>query len=155
VLGLLLGTWCMPARGDGGSVCLSEKTGPYQVTVFSAPTPLRAGPVDISVLVQDAATGQPMPQATVTISMTQIGQPALANPATQDIATNKLLHAARFELPVPGRWELKVHVDGAKGLVVVGLELEVSPPLPRWRELWPWFAWPALAVGLFGVHHLL
>jgi hypothetical protein len=31
----------------------------------------------------------------------------------------------------------------------------VDQPLPRWLELWPWFTWPALAVGLFGLHRLL
>ena len=58
---LLLGTWCAPAIADGGSMRLSGKKGGYQITVFTAPTPFRAGPVDISVLVQDASTGDPMP----------------------------------------------------------------------------------------------
>ncbi len=109
VFGLLfLGIWCAPACADGGSVRLSERKGGYRVTVFTAPSPFRAGPVDISVLVQDAVTGQPLPQARVTVRMTRIGQPTLEYAATQEVATNKLLHAAQFELPAPGRWELEV-----------------------------------------------
>jgi hypothetical protein len=27
--------------------------------------------------------------------------------------------------------------------------------LPRWREMWPWFGWPALAIALFGIHQAL
>ena len=79
---LFLGTWCAPASADGGSLRLSEKKGGYQITVFTAPTPFRAGPVDISVLVQDALTGDPMPQARVTVRMTKPGRLALEYPAT-------------------------------------------------------------------------
>ncbi|HEV3259998.1 MAG TPA: hypothetical protein VG013_24230, partial [Gemmataceae bacterium] len=44
------------AMADGGAIRLSEQKGDYQITVFTAPTPLRAGPVDVSVLIQNAAT---------------------------------------------------------------------------------------------------
>jgi hypothetical protein len=46
-------------RADGGAMRLSERAGGYRVTVFTDPTPLRAGPVDVSVFVQDADTGEP------------------------------------------------------------------------------------------------
>ena len=55
---LLVGACGEAARGDGGTVRLSRCEGGYRITVFTAPTPFRAGPVDISVLVQDAATGE-------------------------------------------------------------------------------------------------
>src|SRR4029077_14949184 len=79
----------------------------------------------------------------------------LEYPATQEAATNKLLHAAQFEIPVPGRWELEVRVEGSQGTAVVGCELEAAEPLPRWRELWLWIGWPALAIALFGIHQVL
>src|SRR6185369_14754383 len=42
---LLVGVW--PAWGHhGGDVRLMEKAGPFTITVFSDPTPLRVGPVD-------------------------------------------------------------------------------------------------------------
>jgi hypothetical protein len=132
---------------------LSEKRDGFLITVFTAPAPFRAGPVDISVLVQDALTGEPepAPQTRVTVRMTNPGQLALEHPATREAATNKLLHAAQFELPEPGRWQLEVEVEGVHGLAVIGGELEAAAPLPRWRELWPWIGWPALAIGLFGI----
>src|SRR5262249_9718887 len=71
---LFVATWCAPALADGGSVLLSQKTGDYRITVFGSPSPFRAGPVDISVLVQDAITGQPLPQARVTVRMAKIGE---------------------------------------------------------------------------------
>ena len=134
---------------------MSEKKGGFLITVFTAPAPFRAGPVDISVLVQDASTGEPLTQARVTVRMTKIGQPALEYPATQEAATNKLLHAAQFDIPVPGRWELEVRVEGSQGIAVVACELEAAKPLPRWLEMWPWICCPALAIALFGIHQVL
>jgi len=143
-----------PARADGGSVLLSEITDHYRITVFSAPSPFRAGPVDISVFVQDGVTGQPVPQALVIVRMTQMGQPALEYPATQDIATNKLLKAAEFELPTPGRWELEVQVEDGQGTALVACEVDAAERVPPWHSLWPWIAWPILPIALFSIHEL-
>ena len=52
-------------RGDGGFLRLCERSGPYQVAVFTSPTPLRVGPVDFSVLLQDAATGTVLSDARI------------------------------------------------------------------------------------------
>ena len=152
---LLLGTWCAPAIADGGTMRLSGKTGGYQIAVFTAPTPFRAGAVDISALVQDASTGEPLTQVRVTIRMTRPGGLALEYPATTEAATNKLFHAAQFELPEPGRWEMQVRVEGLHGIAVIGGEVEAAEPLPRWPELWPWIGWPAPVIALFSIHQLL
>src|SRR5437588_9252437 len=87
------------ARADGGTVCLSERAGGYQVTVFTAPTPFRAGPVDISVLVQDAAGGEPVADVSVEVALTPAGpgEEVLRSAATRAAATNKLFHAAQFD----------------------------------------------------------
>ena len=52
---------------DGGTVRLSERQGNYRITVFTSPTPLRAGPIDLSVFVQDVTTGEPLSGVQVTI----------------------------------------------------------------------------------------
>jgi hypothetical protein len=136
-------------------VRLREQAGAYQVTVFTSPTPLRAGPVDVSVLVQDAA-GQCVPEARVTVRLTARGTgEVLEYPATAEAATNKLLRAAVFELPEPGWWDVEVAVEGPQGPARLGFGVEADDRPPRWLELWPWFAWPALAVALFGLHQVL
>ncbi len=144
-------------RADGGTVRLSQRAGGYQVTVFTAPTPLRTGPVDVSVLVQDADTGQALPGAEVTVRVAPAGRghTATVYPATTEAATNKLLRAALFELPEAGRWELEVAVQGPLGPARVRCEVEAAEPAPRWPEFWPWAAWPVLVILLFGVHQLL
>jgi hypothetical protein len=161
-LGLFLPTLALASlaaegRGDGGMVRCSERAGPYQVTVFTAPSPLRAGPVDVSVLVQDAATGEPVPNTAVMIELTPEDRPAsrARYPATHEAATNKILHAAPFELPASGRWLVEVDIDGPQGRARTRLELDAAEPLPRWVELWPWVALPALPVCLFFIHRVL
>jgi hypothetical protein len=144
------------AFADGGAVRLRERAGGYQVTVFTAPTPLRAGPVDVSVLVLDAATGEYVPGARVTVRLTARRTGAvLQYPATAAAATNKLFYAAVFELPEPGWWDIHVDIEGPQGLAYVQFGVEADSPPPRWLELWPWYAWPALAVALFSLHKVL
>src|SRR5437588_5767392 len=132
------------ARADGGTVRLREQIGAYQVTVFTSPTPFRAGPVDVSVLVQEAATGEYVPEARLTVRVTARGTGyALEYPATAEAATNKLFHAAVFQLPQPGWWDVEVAVEGPHGPALLRFGVQADEPPPRWLELWPWFAWPA------------
>jgi hypothetical protein len=49
--------------GDGGTILKRETLNGLNVTVFASPSPLRAGPVDVSVLVQDG--DKPVLDATV------------------------------------------------------------------------------------------
>jgi hypothetical protein len=145
------------ARADGGTLRLSEQKGNYRITVFTAPTPLRAGPVDISVLVQEAATEQPLAGVQVAIKAEWRGSPGVAfhHPATTEAATNKLYYAAIFDLADPGWYAVEVSIDGALGTAQVHFELEAGEPLPPWLAMAPWVGWPVLAILLFGIHQLL
>jgi hypothetical protein len=145
------------ARADGGAIRLSEKKGRYRITVFTSPTPLRAGLVDISVLVQDADTGEPASGVVVSIGVERRGDPdgALRHRATTEAATNKLYYAANFDLPEPGWYAVEVSVDGALGEAEVDFEMEAAEPPPPWLTISPWVAWPVLAIALFGIHQLL
>jgi hypothetical protein len=144
-------------RADGGTVRLSQRQGDYQITVFTAPTPLRAGPVDVSVLVQDARTGQPLPQARVTVRAARRGGTGevILQPATSEAATNKLFRAAVFELPEPGWWEVEVAIEGEHGRARVRFEVEAAEAAPRWLVLWPWLSWPVVVIVLFGIHQVM
>ncbi len=161
-IGLALGCFLVgacggAARGDGDTVRLSRREGGFQVTVFTSPTPFRAGPVDISVLVQDAVTGEPRPEARVTVKLTPRDQLVLPmrRAAMRDAATNKLLKAAVFELPEPGRWEVEVAIEGGQGAASVRFELEAAGRVPQWPVMWPWIGWPAPVILLFSIHQLL
>jgi hypothetical protein len=145
-------------RADGGSVRLSARKGPYLITVFTSPTPFRAGLVDISVLVQDGATKEPIRGARVSTKATLLSQADSASiyqTATTEAATNKLFYAADFELIQPGWYSMEVFVEGAPGEAQVGFDLEVAEPVPRYSALWLWIGWPVLPILLFGVHQIL
>jgi hypothetical protein len=144
------------SRADGGAVRLCERSGDYQLAVFTAPTPFRAGPVDISVLVQDAATGECTPEGRVTLRLTahESGR-VLEYEATSGAASNKLFYAAVFELPEAGWWDVDVFVDGPHGSAHSRLQIEAGKAPPRWLDLWPWFGLPALAVAFFSLHRVL
>src|SRR5262249_46123745 len=119
-------------------------------------TPFRAGPVDVSVLVLDGATGEHVPEARVTVRLTARESGKVREyPATAQAATNQLFQAAVFRLPEPGWWDVQVAVEGPHGPAVVRFEVEADEPPPPWLEFWPWFTWPAFAVALFSLHRVL
>jgi hypothetical protein len=133
-------------------VLTSERAGPFVVTVFAAPSPVAVGPADVSVMVQDAASGRPVVDARVTLTLKgEDGAAALAD-ATRDGAQNKLLYAAPVELTSPGRWQVEVTVSrGADSATVVGM-IPVAPAPPPFVSYWPYFALPPAAVAVFAVH---
>jgi hypothetical protein len=144
------------ARADGGTVRVSKRQGPYEITVFTSPTPLRAGPVDVSVFVQDSATGEVVPEVRVLVRATPRNRESevVSRAATAEAATNKLFRAAVFDLLEPGWWDVEVLVEGNQKTVQVRFDLEAAPPSPRWVSLWPWVTWPVLVIALFCVHRL-
>ncbi len=153
----LIGPCCAIASADGGRVVLSQRQDNYQITVFVAPDPLRAGPVDISAMLQDAASGQPIGDAQVDVSLTPRNHmsPMISAQATSAAATNKLLRAALVELASAGTWDAEIKITADSGPATVRFALEAGPPLPRWLTVWPWFSCPLGAVILFAVHRHL
>ncbi len=145
------------AYADGGAVQLSEVRGPYRVSVFTSPTPLRAGPVDISVLVQNASTGMVVVDAEVTIKLHPIDRPneLLVESANRANATNKILLAAAFDLPRPGSWETKLEIYSSLGKEEFDCRLEVGEPWPEWLGMLPWILWPLAPIAGFAIHILL
>ena len=146
-----------PLWADGGAVRWSQREGNYQITVLTAPTPLRAGPIDISVLVQNAENYELVREGRVAVTATPRVHRAnaICRVATTEAATNKLYRATEFELREPGWWDVELSIDGPLGSAHTQFEMEAAPPLPIWLAMWPWFCWPAFIIVLFGVHHLV
>jgi hypothetical protein len=146
-----------PVRADGGTVRLSEVAGNYRITVFTSPTPLRAGLIDVSVLVQDAKTSGFVPDARVTITMAPLERPGetVVQPASHEAATNKTFQAAVVELPSAGWWNFVVEIDGPSGRAETHLTIEAGEPWPGWVHFLPWILWPLIPIGLFAMHQWL
>ncbi|HEY7327110.1 MAG TPA: hypothetical protein VH592_05710 [Gemmataceae bacterium] len=144
-------------HADGGAVRLSKQIGNYRITVFTSPVPLRAGPVDISVFVQDTATGGPVSEARITVraSPRELPESSIIREATTDAATNKLFQAAVFDLTQPGWWDVQILIDGLNDPIGLQFQMELSEALPGIWQLAPWICWPAVVVALFCVHKWL
>ena len=145
------------AEADGGALRLSEQKDGYRIAAFTTPTPLRAGPVDISVLVQDAATGELEAGAKISIKVNRHDNcgTALVQPATTEAATNKLYYAAAFNLPDAGWYSVEVSIAGALGETKTRFDVEAAEALPAGLDLLAWMSWPVLAIALFLVHQIL
>jgi hypothetical protein len=155
----LLGVDRKPALADGGQVRSVCRQGRYQMTVFTSPTPLSAGLVDISVALQDSNTGDIVQDSQITLNISPAFDltATIRAIATRESATNKLLKSALIELPSGGIW--KVAVSAAANEMNAPIEtqftVDVAPPKPAWISVWPWFTWPVIPIALFGVHRRL
>lgn len=138
------------ARADGGSVRWSGVSGPYRVCVLTSPEPLRVGPVEVSVVVQCAATGVPIDDPGVEVRLEPTGgDGALIREANRQASSIGLFQTAAFELDRPGRWLLEVRIHGPPGASTVATEVAIAERMPRWRDLAGWIAFPMLPIGLF------
>lgn len=157
VVTFLLGPLATFAYADGGTLQVSQQLGDVQIAVFTDPAPLRAGAVDVSVWAQHAQSSQ---LADVEINVTahnRTTRQELTARATREAATNKLLQAAKFELPSGGDWQFDIEVRPRETTDLtepgrVSFTAQVEPRLPRWRELAGWILWPIVPVVLFGAH---
>ena len=161
------------AYADGGSVIFQKQEGDFQVTVFGLPSPLRAGPVDLSVLIQEIATREPVLDAQVSLSVTPIsaeiepGAEVWTPPccslkrsddfyvATRSQAQNKLMYHAFFPIPASGKWNLAVEVRRGNAAHYLVGPVEVAPPLKPMLAYWPLLALPFLAIGGFVLNRSL
>jgi hypothetical protein len=145
------------ARADGGTLRAWQRGETLEIAVFTAPTPVVAGPVDISVLVLDPSTGDPVPGATVRVAIAPRDRPSsvIEQQATLGAATNKLFQAALFELHEPGPWLGRVSVEQGHSTAQLqfGFEAFDRPPGPT--TPWLWAAWPLPVILFYGAHQWL
>jgi hypothetical protein len=147
------------ALADGGTLRFSQRCGEFQVSVFTSPAVLRAGQVDVSVLVQDADTGKTRNDIPILVRLSLVDQAGLEieHAATTTDATNKLFRAALFDVPRPGIWQASVFLGqgASQEPAPLTFDLNVAPPPPAWLQLAPWIGWPAALVALFFWHQRL
>lgn len=140
-------------NADGGTTIAQIDRDGLRVTVFAAPVPVRAGLLDVSFLVQEIPSNQPVGDAGINCSVLKLSLPSpepvrlpawctAITPGTRIAATpghsgNKLLSGAYVPIPEPGRWELSVHVTRAAGDFTATVPIEVSAPLPPFSTWWP------------------
>ncbi len=142
------------ARADGGALCISRSDGPFVVSIFTAPTPLRVGSIDVSVLVQDTGDRAPVLDAAVDLAL-RGADLQLAAPATNAAAANKLLYAAAVAIPSAGRWSISAEARAAERVGTASCEIDVAPAAPPALVFWPYLALPFAVIALFALQQWL
>jgi hypothetical protein len=160
MIGLTLitsGAWAATARGDGGTLRAWKQQGDLEIAVFTDPSPVVAGPVDISILLLDRNSGEPDGKARVTVEVLPGGRPdrAVRRVATEQAATNKLFRATSFELSESGRCGVDVLIEGPVDRLKIHFNLIVGMPWSARSGIWPWVLWPLPTIGLYGMHQRL
>jgi hypothetical protein len=170
----------LSAFADGGAVRLREATGPFLLTVFTTPPTPRTGLVDVSVLVQSRDAGETLldaevdlfffsppgvvavgrevfcaPDGTQILALSAGDTRSRAIPATQKHATNKLLYAAKVNLPVGGDWQLRVQVRRSSAIANVNFPLPVATGGASFTNVWPFVAPPLILIAIFICHQRL
>ena len=143
------------AHGDGGAVQFEKSAGPFLITVFATPTPLRAGPVDISLMIQSRDNQQPVLDCQTMVQLRKEGVTSIRSEATHEAAQNKLLYAAQVKVPESGRWELEVAIKRVDVSISVDGEISVAPSAPIFLVYWRSLALPPLFISLFAVNQWL
>jgi len=153
------------SRGDGGTIQFQGDAGPFHVTIFALPPILSAGPVDLSILVQERSKLNPLLDARVTLDLATQGsedsgkeawsppwcalnKPAAPAgiPAKLNHGENRLLYGALVQIPYSGTWQLNVNIQRDTETESVRTLLKVNPPAPPPLAYWHLFILPPLGV---------
>jgi len=145
------------ALADGGMVLMRRSSGPFVITVFTAPTPLRVGPAELSVLIQDTKNHQPVLDTKVILSLSReegYFEPIKVE-ARRTQAKNKLLYTAPLELPVAGRWKLDLTVMSNSEAASISGIMTVEPPRLFLLTYWWSLALPPICILIFVINQWL
>jgi hypothetical protein len=133
---------------DGGTLQFRKQAGPFTVTLFSMPVPLRVGAADLSILVQDAQNNA-LVDGSVRVVVTKAEEREIEEPATTAQATNKLLYAAQVELPRAGVWQVAIQATtGGISGTATGT-IKVLPEEAPFEAFWIYFTVVPVGVLLF------
>lgn len=160
-LGWLFPAWVLLATAtrlfaDGGMVLLHQESAPFVVTLFGSPAPLRAGAVDLTVLLQSSETMEPVLDRDVDFILTN-GDSDIGVRATRAQAQNKLLYAASVRLAA-GQWSYRIWVGGAhepSAPVVIPGVMVVDAAQPKLAAYGTYLALPFVCLAIFALHQWL
>jgi hypothetical protein len=142
------------AFADGGRLRIHAQAGPFTVSLFTTPDPLRVGQADFSAAIERRDVDGLEEDAQVTFVLTPEdghGTP-IALRATRAAATSRFLDAANFSLPHSGIWRVTVLVQKGADFGQCSTEVDVLPATLISNDLMWEIAIVPLAVLLFILH---
>ncbi len=139
------------AHGIGTPRVVNQPAGPYLLSAWTDPDPLREDETHVVVGVTDATTNEPIVTGVeVAVTLTSAADPAVAftEIAAAD-SVNRLLYAVEFnDQLAAGRWLVSLRVSGAPGLgegVTFPIDVE-----PARGFNWLWLGIGGLAAIVLG-----
>lgn len=130
-IGVAVLTGALMAHGIGKPQVLNEPAGPYLLSAWTDPDPLREDETHVVVAVTDPTTREPI----VTGVRVEVCAASLAEPSeivsvfagTDNV--NQLLYAAEFnDRLAAGQWHITIHIQGEQGSgEIEGFVIEVEP----------------------------
>ena len=178
---LLIAFSSTEAHADGGIMRLRQVQGPFVITIFTTPESIPHRPVDVSVLIQRRDSNEVILDATVDLLLTPapavvvtatdpicapsgvgfLGSDSPGHsapfsiPATRAQASNKLLYSAAVEFPTPGDWTLETTIKSSGDSERFSCRIPVGSTPHQLAGLWPYVAFPPLAVVVFALNQFL
>ena len=143
------------ARADGGSVICQRTSAAFTITLFSSEMPLRSGPADLSVLLEQPVAQTPILDARVFIALEHESGAIIRTEATRDQARNKLLYCSLLTLPKSGRWKTSLHVVRGNEKADLVYDLFVAAPPSVLLCHWKLISLPPVIIVLFIINQSL
>lgn len=144
------------AFADGGTIQFRQSAGSFVITLFSEPTPVRAGQAnDLSVLCERANGAGVITEAQVLIHLRRPGAGDImefALPAKRSKTDKGVLFAAGAKLPSAGKWPVRIDVRAGGDEAMVSGVLDVQPPQPAIMTYWPFFVAVPLLALVFAIN---
>lgn len=134
----LVALLAQPALGDAGLVRAHVTDDHLSMTVFTSPTPVRVGPIDLSVLLQ-SPTDDALRWGDIDAMLTPPDGNAMTIPLTRDTATTAFMQAAKFTVAQEGLWHIDIVARSDGHRLRTAFDIQVAAALPRLLDLWPWF----------------
>jgi hypothetical protein len=145
---------------DGGRILAEREVDDLRLVLFALPTPLRAGPADLSVYLERTGKHGPLLDASVAFRLNKLSAPTpdLAwkgrgcvtpgtdVPAIRGHAGNRFLYSSQIGIPEPGLWDVGVMVEHHGQRRHFSFEVEVAPAL---SPVWEW--WPLVSIVPLGI----
>ena len=147
--------WISNAQADGGTVQFTKSAGPFAITVFTTPSPLRAGPVDISLLIQSSDNQPPLLDCFAEVQLLKQGEASMSSEATHEAAQNKVFYAAQVNIPESGVWDIEVNIRRGNDSATVSGAITVARSNPVLLVYWRSLAIPPIFVSLFALNQWL
>jgi hypothetical protein len=117
------------AHGGGTPRLVNQPAGPYQLSAWTQPDPIRTGDLHVTAAVTEPGSGAPNLFARVEVAIYPSGaaEDLRFVEAFRGANPNKLLHDVDLGIPASGDYQVTIRVTGSAGTGQAGFELSVLP----------------------------